>query len=341
MSGRNGLPPVFIHQGRTIVSLPGMHEMAEKICRILRAEHVNRMEHVKVEHETFANDESKPIIGETLRGEQVFLLAPLQHPHPDIAFMRMLRTAQAIHLASAEEITLVAPYFSFARQDRKAKPREPITARLNADMIEVIPSITRMITSELHAPQIQGFFKIPVDDISCMPIQVDHLRAHYGKDLGNVTVVAPDLGSGKRTEQMAAALNVPIAIIDKRRQKNGEAESFAVIGDIKGRDCIIVDDMVDGGGTMRNARRDLMKAGAKSVLMVVTHAILSGDSVEKFRAEEAKLIATQTIPRPAKWRKENESWLSFVEIEPLLAGAMHQASIVGGSISQLSKAHAA
>lgn len=340
MSGRNGTAPTFLHQGRTIVSLPGMHEMAEKICRILRSDHVNRMEHVRVEHEEFANHESKPIIGETLRGEQVFLLAPLQHPHPDIAFMRMMRTAQAIHLASAEEITLVVPYFSFARQDRKAKAREPITARLHADMIEVIPSISRMITSELHAPQIQGFFKIPVDDLSCMPIQVQYLREHFGKDLGNVTVVAPDLGSGKRTEKVAEALHVPIAIIDKRRKANGEAASFAVIGDIKGRDCVIVDDMVDGGGTMRNACKDLMKEGAKSVIMIVTHAILSGEAVEKFRADDAKLVATQTIPRDAAWRKENASWLSFVAIEPLLAGAMHEASIVGGSISKLSQAAA-
>lgn len=335
MSGRNGVRQVFLHQGRTIVSTQGMHEMAGNIARILRNDHVNDMSHVQISDEIFANDESKPILPETVRGEHVFLMSALQHPHPDIAFMRMMRAAQALHLASAEGITLVLPYFSFARQDRKAKPREPITARLLADIIGTNPSIKRMITSELHAPQIQGFFKIPVDDLSCLPVQADYLRQYFDGDFKNVTVVAPDLGSGKRTEKMAELLHTPFAIIDKRRQEGGEVESFAVIGDIKGRDCIIVDDMVDGGGTMRNARRDLLKAGAKSVDMIVTHAILSGNAAEQFRATGAHLIATQTIPRDVAFLKANETWLTFIDIEKLFADAMHEASLVGGSVSGL------
>ncbi len=339
MSGKTGQASVFLHQGRTIVSTPGMHEMGEEITHVLQREHENHMVHLRVEQKEFANGESLPLIPDTVRGEQVFLLSALQHPHPDIAFMQMMRTSQALQLASVECTTLVLPYFSYARQDRKAKPREPISARLNANIIETVSANERVITSDLHAAQVQGFFKIPVDDLPALPVQEAHLRQHFG-GLRNVTVVTPDLGGNKRAEVLAKRLRVPVAIIDKRRQPTGEVETFAIIGDVNGRDCVIVDDMVDGGGTLRNAVADLMAHGAKSVVATVTHAILSGEATEKFRASGVKLIATDTIPRDAAFREKNSGWLTILPVAAMFAHAIHEASLVGGSVSKLSVAAA-
>jgi ribose-phosphate pyrophosphokinase len=313
-----------------------MHEIAANITKILREVHHNEVRHLRVEQKEFANGESLPLIPETVRGEYIFLMCGLQNPHPDIAFMRMLRTANALKLASGKGITLVVPYFSYARQDRKAKRREPISARLNADMIETNKSIDRVITSNLHAQQVQGFFSIPVDDLPMIPIQEKHIREHFNNDLSNVTIVTPDLGGDIRAEEMARRLEVPMAIIDKRRQKDGTVKSFAVIGDINGRDCVLIDDIVDQGGTLLNAVTDLKAQGAKSTIVHVTHVILSGQAIERFRASDITIVGTQTIPRNAKFRQENEGWLKFIPIEPMFADAMHQASIVGGSFDKLS-----
>ena len=330
MSAPKNVRPRFLHTSRIIVSTPGMHEMAAEIAAIVWEKHHNKMAHMRIEQKEFGNGESLPLIPETVRGEYVFLLCALQYPHPDIAFMRMLRTANALRLASAKGITLVLPYFSYARQDRKARPREPISARLNADLIERNTSIDRVIVSDLHAAQVQGFFSIPVDDLPVLSAQEKYLRRYFNDDLSAVTVVTPDMGGNKRAEQMATRLGTPIAIIDKRRKQDGEAETFAIIGTIVGRDCVIIDDMVDGGGTLRNAISDLAAHGAKSVTAVVTHAILSVQAIEKFRASGTTIIATQTIPREPLFRDENRDWLQFVPIEPVFADAIHEASIIGG-----------
>jgi len=338
MSGNySKVRPVFLHKGRTVVSAPGTHEMGEEIVRILADEHQNAMSHVKVNWHDFANKEGKPEIPETVRGEHVFLLCQLQFPHPDVAFMRMMIIADALMRASVNGMTLVLPYFPYTRQDRKANPREPITARVLANIIETNSSVQRMITFDLHAAQIQGFFNIPVDDLHGLVLHADYLRKHFNGNFNKVTIVAPDVGSVKRAKKLAQLLGpkVPFAVIDKDRKKDGEAESLAVLGHIRNRDCVVCDDMIDGGGTIRNACKSLKKKGAHSAIAVVTHGIFSGNATEQFRLSKVKVVATQTIPRAPKFRAANASWLSFAPIEPRLAQTIHEASLVGGSISKL------
>lgn len=335
--------PVFLHQGRAIVSLPGMHEIGDTLTTILNEQHLNAVSHLKVKWHAFANHEGKPEIFESIRGVHAFLLCPLQFPNPDSAFMRAMITADALKRASVDGITYVAPYFSFARQDRKANAREPITARMIADFMGTNASIQRMITFDVHAAQIQGFFSIPVDDLHGLVLHAAYIRRRFTKkeDFRKVTIIAPDIGSVKRAEKLADLLGevwkivVPFAIIDKKRQKTNEAKTAAIIGRVRGRHCIFVDDMIDGGGTMRNAYTTVMDAGALSAEAAVTHLILSGNATKKFQKLGMRVIGTQTIPRSPAFREKHKKWLNFEPIEPRLAQTIHEASIVGGSVSKL------
>ena len=202
----------------------------------------------------------------------------------------------ALKRASAKRITAVVPYYGFARQDRRPhSARVPITARLAADMITVAGA-DRMITVDLHSDQIQGFFDIPVDNIYASPVLVEDMLKVL--DLHNVTVVSPDVGGVVRARAVAKALNADLAIIDKRRPKANVSQVMNVIGDIKGRDCIVVDDMVDTAGTLCKAAAALIENGAKSVTAYATHAVLSGPAVENIRKSVLKeLVVTDTIPQ--------------------------------------------
>lgn len=338
MSGNNNKGrTLFLHAGRTIVSTPGMHAMAAAVAQILNERHYNEVSHVKIKNHEFANEEGKPEILETVRGEHVFLMCPLQLPRPDTAIVRMGLALDALQRASVDGITLVIPYYPYARQDRKAKPREPISAKWLAKVIERCPAVQRVITFDLHAPQIQGFFEIPVDDLHGLPLHAEFLRKRFKGDFTKVTVVAPDVGSVKRAQKLARLLDpsVPFAVIDKDRQTNGEAESLTIVGQVRGRHCVICDDMIDGGGTIRNAVKSLKKRKALSAVAVVTHGIFSKNAAKKFRKAKVQVVATQTIPRPRGFVEKNKSWLSFAPIEDYLARIMHEASLVGGSVSKL------
>ncbi len=338
MSGNNAKGrTVYLHAGRTVVSTPGMHELAASVANILNERYYNDVSHVKIKNHEFANDEGKPEILETVRGEHVFLMCPLQLPKPDTAIVRMGLALDALQRASVDGITLVIPYYPYARQDRKAKPREPISAKWLAKVIERCPAVQRVITFDLHAPQIQGFFEIPVDDLHGLPLHAEFLRERFKGNFSKVTVVAPDVGSTKRAKKLAKLLgpNVPFAVIDKDRQINGEVESLAIVGRVRGRHCVLCDDMIDGGGTIRNAVKSLKKRGALSTITVVTHGIFSKNAAEKFREAKMQVVATQTIPRPRRFIEQNKSWLSFAPIEEYLAKIMHEASLVGGSVSKL------
>ncbi|HEY9016738.1 ribose-phosphate pyrophosphokinase [Thiomicrospira sp.] len=247
----------------------------------------------------FSDGEIMVEITESVRGKDVYVLQPTCTPEPAVNLMEMLVMIDALKRASAKRITAVVPYYGFARQDRRPhSARVPITARLAADMI-TLAGADRVITVDLHSDQIQGFFDIPVDNIYASPVLVEDMLKEL--DVSNVTVVSPDVGGVVRARAVAKALNADLAIIDKRRPKANVSQVMHVIGEVKGRDCIVVDDMVDTAGTLCKAAAALMENGAKSVTAYATHAVLSGPAVENIRKSTLKeLVVTDTIPQSAE-----------------------------------------
>ena len=242
----------------------------------------------------FSDGEIMVEILENVRGHESFIIQPTCAPTND-HLMELLIMADALRRSSAANITAVLPYFGYGRQDRRVRSaRVPITAKVVADMISVV-GITRIITIDLHADQIQGFFSIPVDNIYATPVLLDDIRH---KKIKNPMVISPDVGGVQRARATAKRLNdCELAIIDKRRPRANEAELMNIIGDVNGRDCIIVDDMVDTGGTLYQAAKVLQKNGAKTVSAYCTHAILSGNAVDNLTPSSLdELVITDTVP---------------------------------------------
>jgi ribose-phosphate pyrophosphokinase len=241
----------------------------------------------------FADEEIFIEIHENVRGEDLFLLQSTSYPAND-HLMELLIGIDACRRASAKRITAVIPYFGYARQDRKPGPRTPISAKLVANLITEAGA-DRVLSVDLHAGQIQGFFDIPTDNLFAAPTMAqDILDKYSGQDL---MVVSPDVGGVVRARALAKRLdNAPLAIVDKRREKPGESEVMNIIGDVRGRCCILVDDIVDSGGTLCNAAQALMDAGAKSVAAYITHGVLSGGAVARVDASAlTELVITDTI----------------------------------------------
>ena len=207
--------------------------------------------------------------------------------------MELLILTDALRRSSARRITAVIPYFGYARQDRKPGPRTPISAKLVANLI-TRAGADRVMTVDLHAGQIQGFFDIPVDNLYASPVMVRDVKEHY--ELGKMTVVSPDVGGVVRARSLAKRIDTPLAIIDKRRERANESEVMNVIGDVEGRDCVLIDDIVDSGGTLVNAAEALLEKGATSVSAYITHGVLSGGAVARITASKLKeLVITDTI----------------------------------------------
>ena len=241
---------------------------------------------------TFSDGEIAVSINESVRGSDVFIVQSTCEPVNN-HIMELLIMIDAMKRASAGRITAVMPYFGYARQDRKAKARDPISAKLVADLITTAGA-DRVLTMDLHAPQIQGFFNIPVDDVSALPIFYSYFK---GLDLQDVVCVSPDHGGVVRTSRLAEKLNAPIAIIDKRRPRPNEAEIFAIVGDVKDKDCIIVDDIVDTAGTLCLAANKLKELGARRVIAAISHGVLSGPALERIKNSSLeKLVITDSIP---------------------------------------------
>ncbi|MGM0541570.1 MAG: ribose-phosphate pyrophosphokinase [Pseudomonadota bacterium] len=244
----------------------------------------------------FSDGEIMVEIKESVRGQDVYVLQPTCTPEPAVNLMEMLVMIDALKRASAARITAVIPYYGFARQDRRPhSARVPITARLTADMITEAGA-HQVVTVDLHSDQIQGFFDIPVDNIYASPLLVEDMQKNC--DLENVMIVSPDMGGVVRARAVAKAVNAEMAIIDKRRPKANVSEVMNIIGDIEGRDCIIVDDMVDTAGTLCKAASALMERGAKSVSAYVVHAVLSGPAIDNIEGSVLKeLVVTDSIPQ--------------------------------------------
>lgn len=245
----------------------------------------------------FSDGEIMVQINESVRGKDVYVLQPTCTPEPAVNLMELLVMMDALKRASAKRIIAVVPYYGFARQDRRPhSARVPITARLAADMITVAGA-DRCITVDLHSDQIQGFFGIPVDNIYASPTLVTDMRKSGHIHAENMMVVSPDMGGVVRARAVAKALGCEMAIIDKRRPKANVAEIMNIIGDVKGRDCILVDDMVDTAGTLCKASEALIEHGAKSVTAYVVHAVLSGSAVDNIeKSSLTELVVTDTIP---------------------------------------------
>jgi ribose-phosphate pyrophosphokinase len=240
----------------------------------------------------FADMEIFVEILENVRGADVFVVQSTSYPAND-HLMELLIIIDALRRASARRITAVIPYFGYARQDRKPGPRTPISAKLVANLI-TRAGADRVMTLDLHAGQIQGFFDIPTDNLYASPVMVRDMRERL--DLSNAMVVSPDVGGVVRARGLAKRIGAPLAIIDKRRERAGESEVMNVIGEVEGRTCILVDDIVDSGGTLVNAADALMEKGAKEVYAYISHGVLSGGAVARIAASQLKeLVITDSI----------------------------------------------
>ncbi|MBV2144015.1 ribose-phosphate pyrophosphokinase [Falsochrobactrum sp. TDYN1] len=240
----------------------------------------------------FADQEVFVEIQENVRGEDVFVLQSTSYPAND-HLMELLIMIDAFRRSSARRITAVLPYFGYARQDRKPGPRTPISAKLVANLITEAGA-NRVLTLDLHAGQIQGFFDIPTDNLYSVPVIARDVKANYAS--GNCMVVSPDVGGVVRARSLAKRIDAQLAIVDKRRERPGESEVMNVIGDVTGKDCLLFDDIVDSGGTLCNAAEALLTKGAKSVTAYITHGVLSGGAVARIASSRLKeLVITDSI----------------------------------------------
>ena len=272
----------------------------------------------------FNNGEVQIMIDESVRGKDVFIIQPTSYPVND-NLMELMVMADALKRASARHITAVVPYYGYARQDRKTRGREPITAKLVANLMQTA-GITRLVTIDLHAGQIQGFFDVPVDHLFGASILAKYINE---KNMEDIIVVSPDLGGVTSARDFAARIGAPIAIIEKKRPEPGVAKVMNLIGDVAGKNCIIIDDIVDTAGSLVEGAKALEEFGAKSVTAAVTHAVLTDPASERIANSNIKeLIVTNTIPLPENCNLPNITQLS---VAPLLGEAImrifHEVSV--------------
>ncbi len=274
-----------------------------------------------VEVKKFADHEIFVEIKENVRGEDIFVLQSTSYPAND-NIMELLIAIDALRRASAKRITAVIPYFGYARQDRKAAPRTPISAKLVANII-TSAGADRVLTIDLHAGQIQGFFDIPLDNLYAAPVFVRHIKENF--DLQNLVVVSPDVGGLVRARAIANKIGAELAIVDKRRPKAGISEVMNIIGDVEGKNCIIVDDMVDSGGTLCKAAEALLEKGASSVSAYITHGVLSEKAADRIEASKLKTLVITNSIQPSKKTLSIKN-IHIINIADLLGEAIRNIS---------------
>lgn len=285
--------------------------------------------------ETFQDGETRVVINENVRGVDTFLIQPTIRPNESV--LELLIVVDALRRASARRITAVIPYYGYARQDRKTRGREPITAKLIANLL-VMAGADRVLTVDLHVGQIQGFFDIPLDHLTGVPLLAEHFRA---LDLPDVVVVCPDAGEGgiPRARRLAELLEAPLAIVDKRRPAPGVSEVMHVIGSVRGRTAILMDDIVDTAGTIVHAAEALREMGARDVFAACVHPVLSGPAVDRLAAAPIRGVAvTNTIPVPERAASALGARLTCLSIAPLLGEAIVRVH-EDRSVSELMTAH--
>ena len=269
----------------------------------------------------FADNEIFVEMKENVRGEDVFVIQSTSYPAND-NLMELLIIIDTLRRASAKRITAVLPYYGYARQDRKPGPRTPITSKLVANMIDKAGA-NRVLTMDLHAGQIQGFFDIPTDNLFAAPVLVEDIKSKLSKD--TPIIVSPDVGGVVRARIIAKRIGADLAIVDKRREKAGESEVVNIIGDVEGRECFMIDDIVDSAGTLCNASDALIKQGATKVYSYVTHGVLSGKAVERVNNSSlTKLLITDTIEESDAVKKSDK--IDVISISSLLGEAIKRIS---------------
>lgn len=296
-------------QNLKLFALNSNMKLAEEIAEIMG------IELGKCTVSRFSDGEIQINIEESIRGDDVFVIQSTSVPVNE-HLMELLIMIDALKRASAKTINIVMPYYGYARQDRKARSREPITAKLVANLLETAGA-SRVITLDLHAPQIQGFFDIPIDHLMGVPILADYFKS---KNLDDIVVVSPDHGGVTRTRKLADRLKAPIAIIDKRRPKPNVAEVMNIVGQVEGKTAILIDDIIDTAGTITLAASALVASGAKEVYACCTHPVLSGPAIERIQNSEIKeLVVTNTIALPEEKKIDKIVELS---VAPLIAEAI-------------------
>ena len=298
-----------------LLSGTGNLELSKKIAQNLKLKLVNS--NIK----RFADGEIYVEINENIRGNSIFVIQSISTPAND-NLMELLICIDALRRSSAKNITAVIPYFGYARQDRKVVPRTAISAKLVSNLI-TNAGAHRIVTVDLHAGQIQGFFDIPVDNLFSTPIFSKHIKKYISNK--NIICVAPDVGGVERARALGQKLNVGLAIVDKRRPAPGKSQVMNIIGNVKGKNCLLVDDIIDSGGTIVNAAKALKEKGAKDVYVYVTHGVLSGNAVEQINNSKIKkLILTDTIDNSNKIKKSSK--IVVLSISNLIAEAIKRIS---------------
>ncbi|PCS17536.1 Ribose-phosphate pyrophosphokinase [Lactococcus cremoris] len=288
-------------------SLSSNHELAQKVAKEIG------IELGKVSVGAHSDGETVVHIDESVRGDHVFILQSTSDPVND-NLMELLIMMDALRRASAASINIVLPYYGYARQDRKARAREPITSKLVANMLQ-IAGADRLITFDLHAPQIQGFFNIPVDHLMGSPLIAEYFRRQLVSAGDDIVVVSPDHGGVGRARKLANFLKAPLAIIDKRRPRANVAEIMNIIGDVQGKKCILIDDMIDTAGTITLAANALKELGATEVYASCTHAVLSGPAIDRINNSAiTKLVVLDTIEMPEERQSEKIVQLSIAHL---------------------------
>jgi ribose-phosphate pyrophosphokinase len=305
--------------------------LAKSIARRMSMHRGMNVSLVEARVERFNDQEIFVEVFENVRGEDMYIIQSTSNPAND-NLMELLIMTDALRRSSASRITAVIPYFGYARQDRRAKARTPITAKLVANMIAEA-GVDRVLTLDLHAAQIQGFFDIPVDNLYAAPVFALDIEHHFKGQMDELMVVSPDVGGVARARELAQRINAPLAIVDKRREKAGEVAEMTVIGDVRGRKCIIVDDICDTAGTLCKAAEVLMEAGAVEVHSYITHGVLSGPAVERVGNSVMKsLVITDSIEPSEKVKTAKN--IRIVPTAPMFAQAV--LNIWGGmSVSSL------
>ncbi len=293
--------------------------LAKAIARRMSLHRGMNVNLVDARVERFNDQEIFVEVYENVRGEDMYIIQPTSNPAND-NLMELLIIADALKRSSADRITAVIPYFGYARQDRRAKARTPISAKLVANLITEA-GVDRVLTLDLHATQIQGFFDIPVDNLYAAPIFALDVLHTFRDRLSDVMVVSPDVGGVARARELAKRINAPLSIVDKRREKAGEVAEMTVIGDVRGKSCIVVDDICDTAGTLCKAAEVLMEAGATEVHSYITHGVLSGPAVERIRNSVMKsLVITDSIEPTEAVRATSN--IRIVPTAPIFAQAI-------------------
>jgi len=293
--------------------------LAKSVARRMSMHRGMNISLVDARVERFSDQEIFVEVYENVRGEDMFIIQPTSRPAND-NLMELLIITDALRRSSAARITAVIPYFGYARQDRRTKARTPISAKLVANLITEA-GVERVLTMDLHAAQIQGFFDIPVDNLYASPIFALDIAHHFRGGMEEITVVSPDVGGVQRARELAKRIGARLAIVDKRRTKPGEIEGMTVIGDVTGQKCLIVDDICDTAGTLCKAAEVIMEAGASEVHAYITHGVLSGPAVERIGKSVMKsLVITDTI-EPTEEVKAAEN-IRIVPTAPMFAQAI-------------------